>query len=104
MPGQLVADKVDFLPNQFQQLQPLPGCDREVVQLDDRMVELPGSLADVGHGQLLRPLAEGLRRRVAKGEGRGFLFRYTQVRFQNRAFHEFAPMLGSPSVSLMFFI
>mmetsp|Transcript_10941 Transcript_10941/g.20662 ORF Transcript_10941/g.20662 Transcript_10941/m.20662 type:complete len:97 (+) Transcript_10941:532-822(+) len=41
VPGKLVADEMNLFPDKFQELHALLGCQEEVIQLDNGMVELP---------------------------------------------------------------
>lgn len=94
VPGQFIADEMDLFPDQLQVLQALLRRGKQVVQLDDGVIQLPGHLADIGHGQLAHPAAKRLGTGVAEGKTGGFLFRDSKVGFQNLVFHECAPMSG----------
>ena len=41
VPGKLVAHEMNLFPDKLQELHALLGCQKQVVQLDNGMVELP---------------------------------------------------------------
>lgn len=93
MPGKLIANELDLVPDQLQELQPLLWGREQVVELNDGMVKLARNLANISHGQLICPAPECFGRGVAKRQAGCFLFWDSKIRFQIHAFHEFTPLL-----------
>ncbi len=94
MPGQFIADKMNLVPHDLQKLQALERRQEQMVQLNDRVIQLTRSLAGIGHRQLIRPHAKSLGGGVAKRQARCFLFRNLKLGFQDLTIHVLTPMSG----------
>ncbi len=66
---QLVADEVDIRTQQLEQLQAGVGGDAQLIELDQRLIELARGLADVGFRQAGEPAGHTANAGVTEGQG-----------------------------------
>ncbi|MNO76120.1 hypothetical protein D3C76_671870 [compost metagenome] len=92
---QVMADRVDFRAQQFEQLQTRFGRQLHAVQLDQPLVEQARGFPEVGLGQVVQPILQLTRRRVAEAQAFMRGGRNTQKLVRTRVVHDYSKILAT---------